>query len=222
VLEALGVDIMLPPEGVSRCVEEAGMGFLFAPAFHPATKFAAIPRRELGVRTVFNLLGPLTNPARPSYQLLGVSNGALVDLLAESLLKLGVERALVVHSADGTDEISVSGPTTVREVTGGSIRRYELTPEEFGVEPSPQDAVRGGDPQTNAAILTGILEGHRGPARDAAIVNAAAALYAAGRAESARDGAQIAQRAIDSGAAMDTLERLRAVSHGAREEVRHA
>lgn len=218
VLEALGVDITLPPEGVARCVHEAGIGFLFAPAFHPATKFAAVPRRELGVRTVFNLLGPLTNPARPAYQLLGVSNRALVDLLAEALLKLGVERALVVHSADGTDEISVSGETTVRQIDGGSIRRFEVTPHDFGIEPSPADAVRGGDPATNATILNRVLEGHRDPARDAAVVNAAAALYAAGRAESFREGTEIAQRVIDSGAAIGTLERLRTVSRSARVE----
>src|SRR5579884_1014308 len=142
VLEALGVDVSLPPEGVARCIEEVGIGFLFAPAFHPATKFAALPRRELGVRTVFNLLGPLTNPARPRYQLLGVSSADLLDLIAESLLKLGVEAALVVHSQDGTDEISIGAPTQVREVRDGCVRAYEITPEDFGVNRSPEDAVR--------------------------------------------------------------------------------
>jgi anthranilate phosphoribosyltransferase len=216
VLEALGVDVALPPEGVSACIEEAGMGFLFAPAFHPATKFAALPRRELGVRTVFNLLGPLTNPARPSYQLLGVSTDSVLDLMAQALLKLGVERALVVHSGDGTDEISLASATAVREVRAGEVEAYEVTPEDFGVERWEPVAVRGGDPETNAAILRGVLLGKRGAARDAAVVNAAAALYACGRAESFAAGAEAAGRSIDSGAAAAVLERLRAASQGAR------
>src|SRR5947209_16627706 len=132
VLEAVGVDVSLPPEGVSHCIEEAGIGFLFAPAFHPAMRFAAVPRRELGVRTVFNLLGPLTNPARPSYQLLGVSSDELLDLMAHALLKLGVDRALVVHSHDGTDEISIAGPTSVRELREGAVSSYQVAPDDFG------------------------------------------------------------------------------------------
>lgn len=217
VLEALGVDIALPPEGVARCITEAGIGFLFAPAFHPATKFAGVPRRELGVRTVFNLLGPLTNPARPTYQLLGVSNESILDLMAESLLKLGAERALVVHSIDGMDEISISGPTMVREVSDGTVRAYEIAPADFGVEAGPHDAILGGDAETNAAILRAILDGTRDPTRDAAVVNAAAALYASGRADSLARGAEMAQQAIDSGAAREALQRLRVVSRGARD-----
>ena len=143
VLEAVGVDVALPPDGVARCIRDAGMGFLFAPTFHPAMKFAAVPRRELGVRTVFNLLGPLTNPAAPRYQLLGVSIPALLDLMAGALLKLGVERALVVHSRDGMDEISVSGPTAVREVRGGEIHSYEIGPAEFGLQPADFHRRRG-------------------------------------------------------------------------------
>lgn len=218
VLEALGVDITLPPAGVARCIEEAGMGFLFAPAFHPATKFAGVPRRELGVRTVFNLLGPLTNPAHPQYQLLGVSSAGLLDLMAEALATLGVRRALVVHSADGTDEISVSGPTSVREIVDGEIRAYEVTPEDFGVQTAPAGSVKGGDAEQNAAILLDILGGKPGATRDAAVINAAAALYASGRAESLREGARLAERAIDSGAGTATLDRLRAASRGARAE----
>jgi anthranilate phosphoribosyltransferase len=218
VLEALGVDIALPPEGVARCIGEAGMGFLFAPAFHPAMKFAAIPRRELGVRTVFNLLGPLTNPARPAYQLLGVSSDDLVDLMAEALLGLGVRRALVVHSKDGTDEISVAAPTSVREVTRGAVQAYDVTPEEFGVPRSAPESIRGGDAETNAAILVGVLRGQPGPARDAAVINAAAALYACGRAPDLRTGAEEAGKALDSGAALAALERLKAVSQQARQE----
>jgi anthranilate phosphoribosyltransferase len=219
VLEAVGVDVSLPPEGVGQCIEETGIGFLFAPAFHPAMKFAAVPRRELGVRTVFNLLGPLTNPARPSYQLLGVSGEGLLDLMAQSLLKLGVERALVVHSLDGTDEISTSAETSVREVHGGAIRSYEVGPEDFGVSRSAVGGVRGGDPDVNGAILNDIMNGKHGAARDSAVVNAAAALYACGRAPTLREGALQAEVVLDSGAAADTLERLRKVSNGARARI---
>ncbi len=219
VLEALGVDVALPPEGVARCIDEAGMGFLFAPAFHPAMKFAAVPRRELGVRTVFNLLGPLTNPARPRYQLLGVSSPDLVDLMADALLKLGVESALVVHSYDGTDEISVAGKTMVREVREGTVRTYDVSPEDFGVSRAEPEAVRGGDPEVNSAILRRILEGQPGPPRDAAVMNAGAALYVAGHAENFLEGAKKAAQALDSQAALHTLERLRAVSQGARAEI---
>jgi anthranilate phosphoribosyltransferase len=216
VLEALGVDISLPPEGVARCIADAGIGFLFAPAFHPAMKFAGVPRRELGVRTIFNLLGPLTNPAAPRFQLLGVSNEGLLDLMAGALDRLGVEHALVVHSADGLDEISLSGPTSVREIVGGTIRTYEVTPDDFGVPRADADAVKGGDVETNARILSDILAGQRSAARDAAVINAAAALYASERARDLRDGARMAERALDSGAARATLDRLRAVSQGAR------
>jgi anthranilate phosphoribosyltransferase len=216
VLEALSVDITLPPEGVARCIAEANVGFLFAPAFHPAMKFAGVPRRELGVRTIFNLLGPLTNPAVPRYQLLGVSAESLLDLMAGALLKLGIERALVVHSRDGLDEISLSGPTSVREITAGEIRAYDVGPEDFGVERAAPDAVKGGDVETNVAIMREVLDGRRGPPRDAAVINAAAALYAAGRASTLSDGARTAERTLDSGAARATLDRLRAVSQGAR------
>lgn len=219
VLEELGVDVTLPPEGVSKCIEEAGIGFLFAPTFHPAMKFAAVPRRELGVRTVFNLLGPLTNPARPRYQLVGVSSADLLDLMSQSLLKLGVERALVVHSHDGTDEISVGAPTAVREVRDGGVESYEVRPEDFGELSAEPESMRGGDPETNAAILRGVLEGQHGPARDAVVINAAAALYAAGRAPDFRNGARQAEMALDSGVALATLEHLRSVSQGARASV---
>lgn len=218
VLEAVGVDVALPPQGVARCIEEAGIGFLFAPAFHPAMKFAAVPRRELGVRTVFNLLGPLTNPARPVYQLLGVSTPDLLDLMAGALPKLGVECALVVHSRDGTDEISVAGPTMVREVRVGDVRAYDVSPEDFGAPRSSPESIRGGDAETNAAILMGVLEGKAGPTRDASVVNAAAALYASGRVRDFLEGARLAAEALDSGAAGRTLERLRATSQAARRE----
>jgi anthranilate phosphoribosyltransferase len=222
VLEALGVDVSLPPEGVTRCVEEAGIGFLFAPTFHPAMKFAGLPRRELGVRTIFNLLGPLTNPAHPHFQLLGVSSESLLDLMAGALAGLGVERALVVHSADGTDEISVAGPTSVREVANGTVRASTLTPEDFGLERVAPDSVRGGDSTVNAAILRDVLVGKAGAARDASVVNAAAALYTAGRAEDLRDAVALATQAIDSGAALAVLDRLRESSQGARAAIESA
>jgi anthranilate phosphoribosyltransferase len=215
----VGVDVSLPPEGVRHCIEEAGIGFLFAPAFHPAMRFAAVPRRELGVRTVFNLLGPLTNPARPSFQLLGVSSEPLLDLMAQSLLNLGVERALVVHSQDGTDEISIAAPTSVREVHAGAIRAYEIGPEDFGVSRSEASGVQGGDPETNGAILQDVMNGNHSPARDAAVVNAAAALYACGRAPNLKAAASQAEQALDVGAAAETLERLRRVSQGARAHI---
>jgi anthranilate phosphoribosyltransferase len=219
VLEAVGVDVSLPPDGVSVCIEQAGIGFLFAPAFHPAMRFAAVPRRDLGVRTVFNLLGPLTNPARPNFQLLGVSSEALLDLMAQSLLKLGIERALIVHSQDGTDEISIAAETSVREVHAGAIRSYELGPEDFGVARSEAGGVQGGDPDINAAILRDVMSGNRGPARDAAVVNAAAALYTCGRAPTFQAAASQAENALDAGAAAETLEHLRRVSKGARARI---
>jgi anthranilate phosphoribosyltransferase len=207
---------------VARCIEEAGMGFLFAPAFHPAMKFAGVPRRELGVPTVFNVLGPLTNPARPQYQLLGVSSVEVMDLVASSLLKLGVTSALVVHSADGMDEISLNGPTQVREVRTGQVRAYEVEPGDFGVSSAGPEAIRGGDAETNSAILRGILDGERSPARDAAVINAAAALYASDRASDMHEGARLAADALDSRAAKLVLERLVAVSQGARAEIESA
>lgn len=222
VLEAVGVDVALPPEGVARCIAEAGIGFLFAPAFHPATKYAGQPRRELGVRTVFNLLGPLTNPARPRYQLVGVSSADLLDLIAESLLKLGVEAALVVHSEDGLDEISVSGPTSVREVCDGAVQAYEVTPADFGLPASDPSSIVGGDPDINASMLRAVLDGAAGGPRDATLMNAAAALYISGRASDLREGVTVASRAIDSGAARAVLERLRVVSQGARMDANSA
>lgn len=220
VLEAVGVDVALPPEGVARCIDEAGIGFLFAPAFHPAMKFAAVPRRELGVRTVFNLLGPLTNPAGPRYQLLGVSSIELLDLMAHALLQLGVEAALVVHSQDGTDEISVAGGTNVREVRAGNVRSYTISPHDFGLERSAPDSVRGGDAATNVRILHEVLDGVHGAPRDAAVINAGAALYAAGKAVDLKTGARQAAEALDSGKAQDTLQRLITTSQDARRDCR--
>ncbi len=168
---------------------------------------------------MFNLLGPLTNPAIPRYQLLGVSGADLLDLMADSLLKLDVTAALVVHSDDGTDEISTSGPTRVREIRGGAIRAYQIEPEDFGICRSPPESVRGGDVETNVGILRRVLDGEIGPARNAAVVNAGAALYVAGKAETLVDGARLATSALDSGAARAQLLRLMDVSVRARSDV---
>jgi anthranilate phosphoribosyltransferase len=206
VLEQLGVKIDLAPEGVARCIDEAGIGFLFAPIFHPSFRFAGLPRKELGVRTVFNVLGPLCNPAGARYQSLGVADGALAGKMAEVLVRLGVERAIVFHSADGMDELSVASPSHVIEINGRR-REYELDPTELGIKKAPVDAVRGGGPEENARLAREVLAGAKGPRRDVVLLNAAAALMAAGAAKDWKDGMGAAAEAIDSGHAVDVLER---------------
>jgi anthranilate phosphoribosyltransferase len=211
VLEQLGVKIDLAPEGVARCIDDAGIGFLFAPIFHPSFRFAAVPRRELGVRTVFNVLGPLCNPAGARYQSLGVADGAMAVRMAEVLIRLGVERAIVFHSEDGMDELSVSSPSHVIEIDGRR-REYELDPAELGIKRAPVDAVRGGGPEENARLAREVFGGARGPRRDVVLLNAAAALRAAGIARDWKDGMGTAAEAIDSGRATEVLGRWAAVS----------
>jgi anthranilate phosphoribosyltransferase len=206
VLEQLGVKIDLAPDGVARCIDAAGIGFLFAPIFHPSFRFAGAPRRELGVRTVFNILGPLCNPAGARYQSLGVADAALAGKMADVLQRLGVERALVFHSADGMDELSVASPSHVIEIDGDR-REYDLDPRELGIKKAPVDAVRGGGPEENAALAREVLGGATGPRRDVVLLNAAAALRAAGVAGDWRDGIGTAAEAIDSGRAGEVLER---------------
>ena len=206
VLEALGVRIDLPPQGVTACIEEAGIGFLFAPVFHPSFRFAAVPRRELGVRTVFNVLGPLCNPAGARRQALGVADGRLAETMAEVLVRLGVERAVVFHAADGMDELSTSGPSNVIEVIDGLRSAYLLDPAELGFRPAPAEAIRGGDAQQNAAIAIEVLGGALGPQRDVVLLNSAAALRAAGLAADWKEGIGLAAEAIDSGRAAAKLE----------------
>jgi len=189
VLEALGVRIDLPFERYGRAIREIGIGFLFAQAAHKATRHAAPARKQLGVRTVFNLLGPLTNPAGAQSQVLGVFSEDVIDLIAATLAELGVERAFVVHGAGGLDEISLAGETMVAEVRGGIVRRSTVTPEEFGVAHAPVESIRGGTATENAALIRRILEGEAGPARDIVVINAAAALVAAGVAENFREAA---------------------------------
>lgn len=206
VLEALGARLDVPPAGVARQIDEAGFGFMFAPAHHAATRHVVPVRRELAVRTIFNLLGPLTNPAGARRQVVGVADPATLELVAGALARLGTDRALVVSSADGLDELSTSGPTHVVQVEGDQLQRYVVEPEECGFSRCDPDEVSGGTPQDNAAIARTILSGEPGPRADLALLNAGAAIYAAGRAESIADGVQQASQAIASGAATRALE----------------
>jgi anthranilate phosphoribosyltransferase len=208
VMEALGVNINLPPERLAACLKEVGMVFLFAPAMHSAMKFVQPARRELKLRTVFNLLGPLTNPAHASAQVVGVYSAELVDKLAEALSMLGLRRALVVHGMDGLDEITVTGPTRIAEVREGNIHTYEVTPEEFGMKRAPIDAISGGDAAANAAVIRAILDGENSARRDVVLLNAAAALVAAGKADHLADALTLAARSIDSGVAARKLHEL--------------
>jgi anthranilate phosphoribosyltransferase len=212
VLEALGARIDMTPQQVAECLERTGIGFMFAPAFHPAMKFAAGPRREIGVRTVFNILGPLTNPAGATAQVLGVAEPALAEKMAQVLGRLGCEHALVVHGEDGFDEVSISAPTQVWELAGGDLRRYRVEPSALGLAPAAARDVRGGSPEENAAALRRVLSGERGPLRDFTLLNAAAGLVAGDRAASVSEGIALAAQAIDSGAAREALERFVSVS----------
>lgn len=206
VLEALGVRIDLPPAGVAACVRDLGIGFLFAPRFHPAFRFAAVPRRELGVRTVFNVLGPLCNPARAGRRALGVADPSLLPKMADALLRLGVDNALVFNSAD-LDELSTTGPSQVVELADGRQRQYVLDPSSLGLQPASAADLRGGDPGHNAEIARAVLDGEPGPRRDIVLLNASAALRAAGLAGDWRDGMGLAAEAIDRGRAADLLNR---------------
>jgi anthranilate phosphoribosyltransferase len=212
VMEALGVNITLPPSRVSECLQEVGIAFLFAPAMHSAMKYVQPARRELRLRTVFNLLGPLTNPARASAQVVGVYSYDLVEKLAEALGMLGLRRALVVHGLDGLDEITITGPSRVAEVRDGQVRSYEVTPEEFGLQRAPIEAISGGDAAANAAIIHTVLGGTKSACRDVVLLNAAAALVASGRVDHLRDALPLAARSIDSGAAAEKLRALAAFS----------
>jgi len=208
VLAALGVKIDLKPEEVGRCVKETGIGFMFAPAHHPAMKHAAIPRRELGLRTVFNLLGPLTNPAGARRQVVGVFAPALTVTVAEVLARLGAERALVVHGEDGLDEITVTGPTRVALLDRGAVTVLVLTPAALGLRVWPAEALGGGTPAENAAHLRRVLEGAPGAHRDIVLANAGAAIFAAGQAESVAAGVARARESLDTGAALGVLTAL--------------
>jgi anthranilate phosphoribosyltransferase len=220
VLEQLGARIDLPPGRVARSIEEVGIGFLFAPAVHAATRHAMAARRELKTRTIFNLLGPLTNPAGASAQVVGVYSASVTELMARVLGELGVQRAFVVHGADGLDEISISGETQIAELRDGAVRSYTVTPEDFGLRRAPLDAIRGGDAKENAEIIhkvlgRSMLYRDHGPHREIVLANAAAALVAAGRAVDLLDGARLAAKSIDSGAAREKLDAFVAFSQRA-------
>jgi anthranilate phosphoribosyltransferase len=208
VMEALRVNIGLSAERLAACLEQVGIAFLFAPAMHSAMKYVQPARRELKLRTVFNLLGPLTNPARASAQVVGVYSADLVDKLAEALSILGLRRALVVHGADGLDEITITGPTRIAEVRSGTVKSYEVSPEEFGLKHAPIEAIVGGDAAANARIIRDILEGRKSPCRDVVLLNSAAGLVAGGRAERLVDALPMAAESIDSGRAKKKLEAL--------------
>jgi anthranilate phosphoribosyltransferase len=212
VFEALGVNILAAPATVERCLDEAGIGFFFAPTFHPSMRHAAQVRRELGVRTAFNLLGPLTNPAGAMRQLVGVPRPEFTGLLARALMLLGSERAWVVHGADGVDEISTTGYTKISECRLGAVNTFYLHPSDVGLPKASPEALKGGDAQQNAAIVRRVLAGEAGPARDVVLLNAGAALFIAGAAGSLADGIGLAASAIDRGDARRTLERMAAIS----------
>ncbi|MDP8255849.1 MAG: bifunctional anthranilate synthase component II/anthranilate phosphoribosyltransferase [Candidatus Alcyoniella australis] len=214
VLLELGVNINCGRELTERALDEAGIAFLFAPAFHAAMKHAIGPRREIGVRTLFNILGPLTNPAGATRQLIGVYDPRLTKLVAGVLAELGSERALVVHGADGLDEITLSGSTRVTELKNGRIETFEIKPSDFGLEPCSASEMAGGVPRTNASILRSILEGRRGPTRDVVLLNAGAALACAGQADDLQQGIAMARESIDSGRARIALDRLVEITNG--------
>jgi len=209
VLKALGVKIEdVPVQKVEQCLDEVGMAFLFAPSLHGAMKYAAPVRRELGIRTVFNILGPLTNPAHATRQLIGVYDEKLTSLVADVLKALGSERALVVHGAGGLDEISTCGPTKVSEIHNGEVKTYTLDSSDLGFHKASANDLTGGDAATNAQILLDVLEGKVGPQRDIVVLNSAAALYVSGLASSVEEGISVAENSIDSGAARSKLARL--------------
>jgi anthranilate phosphoribosyltransferase len=215
VLEALGVKIDLPPDGVAACIGEAGIGFCFAPVFHPAMRHAGGTRRELGVPTIFNFLGPLTNPAGATRQALGVSDPRMVEKMVHTLGRLGSKHVLAFHGDQGLDELSTSGPSQVYELVDGEVRQWTIDPAELGLPVSPLEAVAGGTADENAAAIRSVLDGDPGPKRDIVLLNAAAGLVAAGRAADMREGLERAAEAIDSGEAERRLDLLVRVSTGA-------
>jgi len=208
VIEALGVKLTLPPERIAACLDQVGIAFLYAPAMHSAMKHVQTARRELKLRTVFNLLGPLTNPAGAGCQVVGVYAKPLVEKLAAALNKLGVKRAMVVHGSDGLDEITLSGATFVAEVKDAAVETYEITPEQFGLKRAPVSAIAGGDVAANAQIIREILDAKKSPRRDVVLLNSAAALFVAGKVASMQDGTAMAAKSLDSGAARKKLGQL--------------
>lgn len=208
VLEALGVKLDMPPVMVEDCIREIGIGFMYAPLFHSAMKYAVEPRKEIGIRTIFNLLGPLANPARATCQVLGVYDGKLTEVMAEVLKNLGCRRAFVVYGLDTLDEITITGKTKVTELKNGRIRTYYLTPEKFGIKRARLEDIKGGDARENSEIIQSVLRGDRGPKRDVALLNASAALVCSGKARDFKGGIKLAAEAIDSGKALEKLYQM--------------
>ena len=213
VLKELGVNVEAPPEKVEECLDEVGIGFLFAPALHKAMKYAIGPRREIGVRTIFNILGPLTNPAGATRQVVGVYDSNLTDIIAQVLGNLGAEHALVVHGMDGLDEITITDRTKVSEFRDGALESYEIVPEDFGFWRAKTEDLLGGEVHENARIVTDVLSGTKGPTRDIVLINAGAAILVGGLTDSLGEGMRLAAEAIDSGKAMEKLEELTSVSN---------
>lgn len=208
VLEELGVKIDLGPEGVKFCIDEIGFGFMFAQIFHPAMRFAALPRREIGIRTIFNTLGPLMNPANASAQVFGMADPSLADTVAKFLDRRGTSHALIVHGHDGLDEISLSGATDVWELENGDVTTYTIGPEDFGLESIDNSSLKVNSITESASMVRDVLEGNHGPARDMVLVNSAAALVVAGDASTLKEGVSIAGKSIDGGVAKDKLDSL--------------
>ncbi|MFP3870445.1 MAG: anthranilate phosphoribosyltransferase [Syntrophobacteria bacterium] len=213
VIERMGVNLNVPPEVVEQCLGRVGIGFLYAPALHGAMRYAIGPRREIGIRSIFNILGPLTNPAGANVQVLGVYDRRLTPILAEVLSRLGSRSAFVVHGEDSLDEISITGPTVVSELKNGRVTTYTIEPEDFALPRAPLEEIKGGDARENARIILNILRGEPGVRRNMVLLNAAAALVAAGWAADFREGIARAEHAIDSGRAMDKLKGLRAITN---------
>lgn len=212
VVEALGIRLDLPADAVARCIDEVGIGFLYAPLLHEAMRYVVLARREMKIRTVFNLLGPLCNPARATAQVLGVYNEDLTEIMAQVLCELGSEKAFVVHGSDGLDEISISGESKISEVRNGEVRTYYVTPEDFGIKRAPIRAIQGGDARQNAEIIRSILSSEGGARLDVVLLNAAAGLVVGGKAGSLRDGIELARESIRSGKALSCLEKLVALT----------
>jgi len=208
VLRALGVDVEASPAWTTRCIDQSGVGFLFAPQYHPGARYAAGPRREIGVRTIFNLLGPLLNPAGARRQLMGVYDLRLVEPIAEVLRRLGTMHGLVVCGADGLDEITITGKTAAAELKDGTLRCFTISPVDFGLPPARLEDIRGGDAEVNAEVARRVLAGEPGPARDVVLLNAGAAIYVGGRAETIGEGVRCAAEAIDNGQARAALQAL--------------
>ncbi len=217
--EALGLDLTLSPAEIEKCIETFGFGFMFATLFHPAMRHAAPVRRQLGIRTIFNVLGPLSNPAGAKGQVIGVHDASIMQFVAETMKAIGVVHAMIVHGCDHTDEITISGETSVVELKNGEIKSYTLHPRDFGLETAPLEAIKGDSPADNVRIIEAVFNGQTGPVRDVILINAAATIYVGQRAANLQEAFELAKTAIDSGAVLRLVEQLRSFRHQAEETV---